>query len=59
LEGDVGDEANSEIRTKRQRGMEKRGGKAPVAESPFGADSEARNLAVPDHLVNRGWVNSE
>ena len=30
LEGNVGDEANSEIRTKRQRGIEKRGGKAPV-----------------------------
>jgi hypothetical protein len=30
-----------------------------LAESPFAADSEAWKLALPEKLVNRGWVNSE
>jgi len=30
-----------------------------LPESPFSADSKARNLTLPDHLINRGWVNSE
>jgi hypothetical protein len=30
-----------------------------LTEPPVGADSKARNLALPDQLVNRGLVKSE
>jgi hypothetical protein len=30
-----------------------------LPKSPFGADSKARNLALPGHLVKRSRVNSE
>ena len=30
-----------------------------LAESPFGADSEARNLALLDQFVNRGRVEPQ
>jgi hypothetical protein len=30
-----------------------------LPESPFVADTEAWKLALPDKLVNRGWVNSQ